>query len=545
MIRRHSPRSALWLLILGVALASLPMAVAGSAPAVRSTRLAVTTTGGPGFLRVGGLGANGLRQIVDQQGRSVLLRGVNVAGLVDYWQPSLHTAYPVRPASYADGRCPRDNTHVSAVPICRDDFAQLQPLGYDVIRLNVSWSLLEPRPGRINWTYVHRIAQVVGWAKSAGIWVVIDLHQDAWSKFLFTAKTEHCPRFFHATRGFDGAPRWATPRVLHACSAMHTRNLDLAMQTDAQRFWANAHAPDGIGLQQHYARVVSVLARQFANDPAVAGYDLMNEPTPGLAPQADDQSELMPFYARVVRTVRADVPHFRQLFFIEPDVERDNNAQRAFVTVWRRYSSYSNVVYAPHVYTDVFTGLYVGGRRRHEPSFQQDYGTAVADAKALGLPLWVGEFGCSPAQDSTVLADHYAEQQFLGIGGALWIWKQNGRASNSWAVYDPPYRGAATTGTPRRERLQTTSRVYPVRTQGELLQSFSDSQSRKATVAAMSSTRTPPGDFAHATLVDVPAFYRGRIRVQGARSEIVTVDGARLVWLFPSGHGRYGLTVHP
>ena len=58
------------------------------------------------------------------------------------------------------------------MPVCEFDFDQMKPLGYDAIRLNLSWSLLEPQPGKIDGTYLDRIAQIVGWAKARGIYVM-------------------------------------------------------------------------------------------------------------------------------------------------------------------------------------------------------------------------------------------------------------------------------------------------------------------------------------------------------------------------------------
>ena len=43
------------------------------------------------------------------------------------------------------------------------------------------------------------------------------------------------------------------------------------MQEDFQRFWSNAPAPDGVGLQDHFARVVLELARRFGRVGVVSG----------------------------------------------------------------------------------------------------------------------------------------------------------------------------------------------------------------------------------------------------------------------------------
>lgn len=498
------------------------------------------------FLHVGPVGSDGLRQIVDSHGRAVLLRGVNVDGLVDYWQPSLRPPYPFTPRPYRQGRCPADNPRVEGVEVCRYDFRQMLPMGYDAIRLNVSWSLLEPRPGRIDHRYIARIGQVVRWARAAGIWVVIDMHQDAWSKYVFTPRGSSCPPPLDPTVGYDGAPRWATPSRLPACTVDNTRELDLAVQQDAQDFWTDTPASDGEGLQEHYATAVAALARRFAHNPAVAGYDLMNEPEPGLAPEAEGTAELLPFYAKVVATVRARVAGFRQLFFLEPGVERNTTAAREFFTAWSRFSPYRNAVYAPHIYTHVFTAGTVAGLP-DPTTFRQDYGAAVGDAKALGLPLWVGEFGCAPQQDATLLRQHYAEQEALRIGGTLWLWKENAndeQPNTFWGVYAPPFRGATARGVPQPERIRRTSRVYPVLTAGRLVRATSNPLRGTARIVAVTARRIRPGDRSRATVVRVPRVFGGRIAVTGGRLRVVRRDGARTVWMYPN-RGRYTLTVRP
>src|SRR5438132_1556222 len=160
----------------------------------------------------------------------------------------LRPPYPTDPARYAHGRCPADNRRVEGVVTCRFDFDQMRPLGYDVIRLNLSWSLLEPQPGKIDAAYMNRIAQVVRWARARGIYVVLDMHQDAWSKFVYT-RGEPCVGDFQSIRGFDGAPLWASRYTSPACALHGVRELDPAVAEQFQKFWLNAPAPDGLGLE--------------------------------------------------------------------------------------------------------------------------------------------------------------------------------------------------------------------------------------------------------------------------------------------------------
>jgi endoglycosylceramidase len=356
------------------------------------------------FLHVGSPSPKtGVPQIVDAHGRTILLKGVNVDGIVDYWDADeehppppekLRPPYPSDPRRYAGGRCPADNPRVEGVVVCRFDFDQMRPRGYNVVRLNLSWSLLEPRPGKISRTYIDRIAQIVRWAKRKRIYVVLDMHQDAWSKYVYT-RGEPCAGEFKAIRGYDGAPLWASRYTSPACALHGVRELDPAVAEAFQKFWLNSAAPDGVGLQDHYTSVLLALARRFHRERAVVGYELMNEPQPGFnaAPGESDATELFPYWGRAVDAVVSQVKGFRQLFFVEPNVERNvTDTREAPPAPWSTYSSYPNVVYAPHIYTGVFTADQETASQRFQP-MDQGYQATMDDAKALGLALWIGEFG--------------------------------------------------------------------------------------------------------------------------------------------------------
>jgi endoglycosylceramidase len=488
------------------------------------------------FLHVGPAGgASALAQIVDPAGREVLLKGVNADGLVDYFRPDLLTSYPSTPASYAHGACPPDDPAVEGVDICQYDFAQLAPLGYDVVRLNISWSLLEPTPGRIDQTYVDRIAQVVKWAKRAGIYVVIDMHQDAWSKYVYTMPGQTCAPPLQAIRGFDGAPRWASEHVAPACAANGVRELDPAVAEDFQKLYDDAPAPDGVGLQEHYANAMLALAQRFQGQPTVAGYEIINEPSPGFnaVPGGVDAAELFPFYGKVVNHVVSKVPGFRQLFFIEPNVERDITDHSAILAPWSAYSSYPNVVYAPHIYTGVFTLDQQAASTRFFPS-EAGYESAISDAKALGLPLWIGEFGNNPSDDNTVLRTSYELQDHYGLGGALWLWKENANDVNRavfWGIYGPPFPP----GTAQPQRIFYTSRAFPLYTAGAM-ESFAYDPSSASFDLHAESPPVPSRARNQATVIFVPRAVGARIAATGAHVRTVSrADGNRIAYAWPTG----------
>jgi endoglycosylceramidase len=492
------------------------------------------------FLHVGPpSGPSNLPQVVDAHGRVVLLKGVNGDGLVDYWRPDLKLSYPVAASAYANGACPADDPSVEGVVLCAYDFAQMRPLGYNTLRLNLSWSLLEPSPGQVDGAYLERIAQVVGWARVQGMYVVLDMHQDAWSKYVYTAPGETCPPPTRAIRGYDGAPSWATAYTGPACAVNGVRELDPAVHQCFAALYRNAAAPDGIGLQDHYASLFIALARRFATDPTVAGYELINEPSP-VPELGPDETTLFPFYSRVIGAVVAAVPGFQQMFFIEPNVLRDVTDQSGPYPPWSAFSTYPNTVYAPHVYTGVFTADQQVASTRFMPS-DGGYRSAVQDSSQLALPLWVGEFGNDPADDDVILRNSYTLQDRDQVGGAFWLWKENANDINGalfWGVYGKPFPP----GTPQPKRLKLTGRAYPLFTAGTL-QSFAYDPDSGTFVLDADSNPVPRGAGDRATVVFVPARTAGDVVATGATVEVFDRGGGlREAYIYPTG-GHYHVTV--
>jgi endoglycosylceramidase len=499
------------------------------------------------FLHVGPAGgpAN-VPQILDGNGREVLLRGVNVVGLRDDYvaNGSLQRPYPTDPAAYANGSCPPPNRGVYTAPACATDAAQLASFGYDAVRLPVSWSLLEPAPGAISQQYLDRIAQVVGWFKTQGIYTIIDLHQDAWSKYLYTPAGATCPPPTARIQGFheaDGAPAWASVHVTPVCAVAGIRDLDLAVQEDFQRLYSDVPGPDGVGLQEHFANVVATLAKTFANDPAVAGYELLNEPEPGyLGPALMDPTELFPMYAKLIATARRRVPGLKQLFFIEPDVSRDIVDRSGPTGPWSLYSSYPNVVYAPHVYTGTFT---LNAMLSHalDPLFPLNggYDSAVQDALQLQLPLWVGEFGNGAGQDGTLLRNQYVNQDRLAVGGALWYWKGFADLDGHWSVL---YDDATHTDAAYPSRVLYTDRAYPLYAAGTITKLAYEPTTGAVDLRA-TSRRINPGDTQHATVIHIPAAVTAPIAATGALTQTVPDPaGGRTALVYPSG-GAYRVRI--
>ncbi len=184
-------------------------------------------------------------RFADPQGRHVLLHGINVVNK----DPGAGYFFDEGPALYT----------------------RLRSWGFNVVRLGVIWDGLEPEPGVYDEAYLGRLDRQIAWAKAHDLFVFLDMHQDLYSALYA-----------------DGAPEWATltdgaPHVDLGGVWSDAYFTSPAVQRALDNFWDNAPAADGVGIQDHYARAWAHLARRYAGEPTVLGYDIMNEPFPGSA----------------------------------------------------------------------------------------------------------------------------------------------------------------------------------------------------------------------------------------------------------------------
>ena len=560
-------------------------------------------------------------QIVDPEGRTVILRGVNLVGLeddvyttADGAEPGATPFWPLDPSDY-DGTCPANSHDISEPPVCEvqagrpeydqsdlagseNDLAQMRGLGFDVIRLPVSWSQLEPTPGVYDQTYIDRIAQVVGWAGQQGIYVIIDMHEDNYSRFTPERSALSVPPLLAPTQESgghaDGAPPWAV--IADGAPAVGVdgqAELDAYVEAAFTNFWLDAVPRDaaghplpqgdapGPGLQDHYIGALAALARRFKGDSTVVGYDIMNEPLPGLlaAPGVFDQDYLFPFYRRVIDALTGahdgapcpvgtaygaacgyrdlGIDDTAHLFFVEPMALR--NLTDVAVGLSLPFTSDPDIVYAPHAYTHVFTvdTEVPGGvvSKVYPLGYDQAMVTAEAEARAMGAALFIGEYGNANDADGTILSQETQAIDGAGVGSTLWAWKGNCAAGATaaqcepalWSVFEGDTAAdPAQNGPLIASRLRLLARVYPRATAGTLLSFDYDPTTTRFTMRATSMVPVQPGDRGHETIVYVPPLVRGNVTVDGAArldTVVTNPDGSRDAYVAPTGAGTYGVTV--
>ena len=310
----------------------------------------------------------------DPQGRTVILRGVNLAGA--------HKSPP-----YFGFHQPDDYVRVS-----RD-------WGMNALRFLVVWAAIEPQKGVYDDAYLDAVAQRMDWARDAGLLVVLDMHQDVYGE------------------GFgvgDGAPKWT-------CDASHYASfvpanpwfLDYAsfdVFSCYQGFW------NSDDLQRHYAAAWRAVAKRLAAyDDVVVGFDMMNEPF-----CAFEAAQLQPLYERVVREVRAEAP--RWVAFTEPASSRNLGGHTELA-----HLAYDGVVYAPHSYDrDAESGN--GFDPSHRDALLANVKALADEARGLGAALWIGEYGGSA--DSPGIAAYMTAQYdaagAVAAGSMYWDYEKGG-----------------------------------------------------------------------------------------------------------------------
>jgi endoglycosylceramidase len=373
----------------------------------------------------GPLGKAG-RWITDRSGRVVILHGVNMVYKLPPYQPS-------------------------AVGFGADDADFLHRHGFNTVRLGVIEKALEPQPGRYADGYVRGLRSTEEVLAAHGLFSLIDFHQDLYNE-----------KF-----GGEGWPDWAVlddglpPDPMPGFPATYLTSPGLNRAFD--NFWANRAGPGGVPIQQRYAAAWARVASSFEGDPAVLGYDILNEPWPGTAFSgcantagcpAFDTGTMAPFYRRVISRIRNEDQ--RHLVFYEPHVLFNFGADTNIPSL-----GFGRLGFSFHDYCLV--GLVKGAPRSCDELDESVFDNADAHAERTGSALLLSEFGAtddvSELTRAANLADRHRvswqEWHYCGCGDPT----TSGPGDVQALVRDPaePPRGANVF----RNKLRALARPYP------------------------------------------------------------------------------------
>jgi hypothetical protein len=240
-------------------------------------------------------------QFRDTQGRSVILRGVNLGGDCKVPYPYGGTNYP---SDFSDHREVSFIGRPFPLEEAREHLARLKHWGFNVLRLLTTWEAVEHAGPRVyDIEYLDYISELCALANTYGLYVFIDFHQDVWSRMT----------------GGSGAPGWTLEAVgldftkFQAADASHVMQnvYDYSkggwQAAYPQMSWGSNHRlpPTGIMwtlfwtgklftpdfkvegenvqsfLQGRYLGAMDAIAQRIKGMPNILGFDTLNEPVPG------------------------------------------------------------------------------------------------------------------------------------------------------------------------------------------------------------------------------------------------------------------------
>lgn len=378
--------------------------------------------------------------LMDAHGRSWHLRGINarIEGLFD--------------VTFDDGR-----ERLQPLPGWKDDDAQrMVEAGFSFLRLPINWSGVEPERGTYNEAYLAQIERVLEDARAAGLYVLIDWHQDAWSKHI----------------GEDGAPLWAIvppPDALLegplTSSELDERRVSAQVMRAFRSFFENAE-----GIQDAFLDAWQHVASLFADRVEVIGFEPMNEPVAGHFPGG--RRMLQEFYERSAQRLRREHPDVP--IWLEPEVTERNFTLQA--THRTEPFPDAHVVYTPHLYP----GL--AGRNATTvlgwiSTLNRTFEEMAKEAASYGdVPVVIGEWGADPRRESgTIYATAFLSLVTrFGYGSALWLWKEE--SQGFWGLHDrDPNTGR---WVPRTDAFVTFSPPHVQAVPGHFVEMSWDPESR-------------------------------------------------------------------
>lgn len=236
---------------------------------------------------------------IDEKGRNVLLRGVNLGG---------SSKVPFTPNGATHIKTDfSDHTNVSFIgrpfPIKEANvhFERLKHWGFNCLRFLITWEAIEHKgPKEYDKEYLDYIEEIIKIASEYGFYTFIDPHQDVWSRM----------------SGGDGAPGWTFEKVGLDFTKFDASEAALVMQyrynpknpnvfplmhwpSNSVRFangtmwtlffggknFAPSCVIDGKNaqdyFQDHYINAMQQIVLRVKDIPYVLGFDTLNEPEQG------------------------------------------------------------------------------------------------------------------------------------------------------------------------------------------------------------------------------------------------------------------------
>ncbi|MCO5249141.1 MAG: glycoside hydrolase family 5 protein [Chitinophagales bacterium] len=424
--------------------------------------------------------------IYDQQGRRIILRGVNYNVLGDYWQ-----ANPTIPTTAQHDE---------------NQFKLMSSYGFNCIRLLISWSRIEPQRGQYDSEYISEVQQVIDDATHNNLYVIIDMHQDAYSKFIFSSAEDKCQ---YPQKGWDGAPQWAClTDEASTCSNTGSRENCDAVVHAWQNLWDNTD-----NIQTAFIQAWAHLIKKIGNNENVIAYNLINEPSLGYSSLPDQQGKLARFYGNLTSAIRkTEVQNgqTQKMVFFEPAVTF--NGEEIPSVAGNNFTKDKNIVFAPHNYFEVISDFL---------TIEQGFSLYKMLADAYQTTCFIGEWGVySEPSIGVEKVKRFAKQEDMyKMGSTYWQWVQapgdphsiswdgNTYDNTSLHLVELDAKGHYT-GQKNEVFLKVLGRAKPIAIVGKSIKLVSDSETGEFSLSAKA-------EKAGTTEIWMPDLYGNTPKVEG------------------------------
>lgn len=361
---------------------------------------------------------------VDPDGREVLLRGINVNSLGEYWQFD-----PDIPA---------------VLDFTEDDMDVIASMGFNLVRLVLTWSRVEPAPGEYDAAYLEEVSAVVDGLWERGIYTLVDMHQDAWGPTLAARPDEGCAETEFPAGGWDGAPGWATlvddetKRCIPLLGDTALREMSPAVQEAWAALLEDAEGPGGVGLHARFAAMWREVAETLGPRPGVMGYDLINEPNAMFGGrQLLQLADLYVVTLAAVREGEDEAGVAPRVVVFEPTALWPNLPSGS---VTAPFSDDAQLAYGPHIYQGSISPV---------PLNDTQIRRMTDEAAAYGgVPLLSGEWGTTPstaADPNGYLARMIGLQDEHKWGVVFWLYQSacgDPHGYKGWTEGDTQHSGS-------------------------------------------------------------------------------------------------------
>lgn len=327
-------------------------------------------------------------KIVNAEGQTVILRGVNIGGWLaeETWllpfeeEPPKNSPYtPIQDyvslwrnveIRFGAAEMDRIRTAFRTAFITDGDFARIRQAGLNCVRLPFLYDLMNEPKGLFFW-----LDRAIQSAERHGLYVILDMHG--------TPGRQSTRQ--HTGEGKSGLLFFERPMV------------------------------------EKTIEIWTKIAERYKNSPIVAGYDLINEPM-----GAPNSSTLYLVQDQIYRAIRQiDTKH---IIVIEDGFKGLDNIPHIDVVGWK------NIMLSTHLYA------YKGTSQDDFPQHMQRFmNTAITQQAVHKVPIYLGEFNVEPHGTAEMIKSCITALQAKEMSWSLWTYKLAGKkaAHSLWGIYSP------------------------------------------------------------------------------------------------------------